>query len=215
MSKINVLLADDHRIVRGTLKMFLNTNEEIEIIGEASNGYELIDFLEENYTKVNVVVTDINMPSMDGIEATQLITQKFPNINVLALSMHSDGDYILKMLKAGALGYVLKDSSVEVLVEAIKKVANGENYYSKSASATIIDRLMNSPESAKTDSVLSKREVSVLNEVAKGLTNNEIAKVLEISNRTVESHRRNMLKKLKLKNTVELLNYARKEGIIE
>ncbi|MCB9335605.1 MAG: response regulator transcription factor [Flavobacteriales bacterium] len=216
MEKIKTLLVDDHKIVRDGIKMILNSAPNIEVTAEASNGVDALKYLENN-NNIDVVLMDISMTELNGVDATEIIKKLYSKINILALTMHSEESYISKMMNAGALGYVLKDISSENLIDAVKTVAEGKNYYCNSVSNTIISKLLNPSNSNKHQktSILSKREISVLKEVTKGISNIEIAKVLEISNRTVETHRRNILKKLGLKNTAEMITYAIKNGYVE
>lgn len=206
MKKIKVLLADDHLLIRNGIKLMLNKNSDFEIVMEANNGKEVIDYLENNANMIDVVLMDINMPIMDGIEAARLISKYHKNVNVLALTMHTEEPYITKMLKAGVLGYILKETGTSELVSAIKSVAMGNKYFSNEVSVTVINSLMNL-EAAKA-SPLSERELEVLRYIAVGLTNKKIAVALSISARTIETHRRNILEKLKIKNTAEMIKYA-------
>jgi DNA-binding NarL/FixJ family response regulator len=212
MKKIRLLLADDHGIIRDGIKLMLNKTPEFEIITEASNGQEVLDYLKKNPKSIDVVLMDINMPIMNGIEATQVITDKYRNINVLALTMHIEETYISNMLKAGALGYILKESNKTDLIEAVKSVASGKKYYSNEVSVTLINSLMTGSQNK--DKELSERELEVLTYIASGNTNNEIGEKLFISGRTVETHRRNILSKLDVKNTAEMIKYAIKNNLV-
>ncbi|OFY90850.1 MAG: hypothetical protein A3K10_16280 [Bacteroidetes bacterium RIFCSPLOWO2_12_FULL_31_6] len=213
METIKLLLADDHLIIRDGIKLMLKKSSGMEIVAEASNGSEVISYLEKYASKIDIVLMDINMPKMNGIEATQLIMEKFKNIKVLALTMHAEGTYITNMLKAGALGYVLKESGTDELITAIKTVANGQKYYSNEVSVTMINSLMNDAEKPK-NSQLSERELEVLAHIATGETNKKIGDKLCISGRTVETHRRNILSKLDVKNTAEMIRYAIENRIV-
>lgn len=206
MKKIRLLLADDHGIIRDGIKLMLNKTPEFDIVTEASNGQEVLDYLEKNAKSIDVVLMDINMPVMNGIEATQVITDKYRNINVLALTMHIEETYISNMLKAGALGYILKESNKNELIDAIKSVASGKKYYSNEVPVTLINSLMS--EDKDKDKELSDREIEILSLIASGNTNKEIGEKLFISGRTVETHRRNILGKLEVKNTAEMIKYA-------
>lgn len=212
MKTIKLLLADDHGIIRDGIKLMLNKTSEFEIVAEANNGKEVVDYIENHPDSIDVVLMDINMPEMNGIEATQIITEKHKNIKVLALTMHVEETYITNMLKAGALGYVLKESNKEDLIDAINTVALGNKYYSNEVSVTLINSLMNNGKSKTSE--LSDREVEVLTFIASGNTNNEIGEKLFISGRTVETHRRNILSKLEVKNTAEMIRYAIKNNLV-
>ncbi|MFB0925926.1 MAG: response regulator transcription factor, partial [Vicingaceae bacterium] len=160
MKTINLLLADDHTIIRDGIKLMLKKNPEFNIVAEANNGEEAISYLLAKPNTVDVILMDINMPEMNGIEATQYITNNIKGLNILALTMHAEETYITSMLRAGALGYILKEAGTSELMSAIKSVASGQKYYSNEVSVTMINALMNndSPKS----SVLSKRESEVL-----------------------------------------------------
>ena len=206
MKKINVLLADDHQIIRDGLKLMLKNHNEINIVAEVGSGSEAIEFISNNKGKINVILMDINMPEMGGIEATQFITEHFKDIKILALTMHSTEKYITEMIKAGALGYVLKEAGTEEVLSAIKSVAEGNKYYSNDVSVVMIHSLMNQDKTKP--AVLSERELEVLKYIALGYTCKEVGTTLFISNRTVETHKRNIIEKLELSNTAELIRYA-------
>jgi DNA-binding NarL/FixJ family response regulator len=212
MGTIKLLLADDHLIIRDGIKLMLKKNSEFEIVAEASNGGEVIAYLTENPNTIDVVLMDINMPVMTGIEATQIITDRFSNIKVLALTMHAEETYITNMLKAGALGYILKESGTSELVSAIKSVASGQKYYSNEVSVTMINSLMSNDKKISSD--LSDREIEVLGHIASGSTNKEVGEILCISGRTVETHRRNILSKLDARNTAEMIRYAIENNLV-
>jgi len=213
MKEIRVLLADDHLIIRDGIRYMLKGSKNIKVVAEASNGTEVVQYLENNPDTVDVVLMDINMPELNGIDATEIILKRFNNINVLALTMHAEESYIMSMIKAGALGYILKESSKEELFQAIEMVLEGKKYYSNEVSVTMINSMMDeekNPSSAE----ISEREQEVLALIIDGLTNVEIGKSLHISNRTVESHRRNILQKLDVKNTAELVRYAIQNNLV-
>ncbi len=212
MSTIKLLLADDHLIIRDGIKLMLKKNPEFEIVAEASNGKEVINYLTNNSDSIDVVLMDINMPEMNGIDATEFIAENFKNVNVLALTMHAEETYITSMLKVGALGYILKESGTDELISAIKVVASGQKYYSNEVSVTMINSLMNG-EKPKS-SALSERETEVLGYIAGGSTNKEVGDILCISGRTVETHRRNILSKLEVRNTAEMIRYAIENNLV-
>ncbi len=212
MEKIKVLLVDDHIIIRDGIRFMLRKEPDISVVAEANNGVEAIDYLENNTNNVDVVLLDINMPELNGIDAAEIITKRFKNIKILALTMHAEESYIISMLKAGSLGYILKESSKEDLVVAIKTIALGNKYYSNEVSVTMINSLMKEDKPKKIE--ISKREEEVLKLIVDGLTNVEIATELNISNRTVETHRRNILHKLDVRNTAELVRYAIEHDLI-
>lgn len=216
---IKVVLVDDHKIIRDGLKALLSNNNEIEVVGECSNGNELIEFLKHN--EIRVVLMDINMPELNGIDTTTIITKEFPKVRVLALSMHKEDRFISKILKEGALGYVLKSTSGKELIEAIKKVAAGENYFSEEVVAIMMSKYTkNGPIAKATAGLVSideftSREVEIIKLVANGLTNNKIADTLIISPRTVDTHRRNILQKLGVHNTAGIVKFAFKHELVE
>jgi len=212
MEKIKVLLVDDHIIIRDGIRFMLRKEPDISIVAEANNGVEAIDYLENNTNNIDVVLLDINMPELNGIDAAEIITKRFKNIKILALTMHAEESYIVSMLKAGSLGYILKESSKEDLVVAIKTIALGNKYYSNEVSVTMINSLMKEDKPKKIE--ISKREEEVLKLIVDGLTSVEIATELNISNRTVETHRRNILHKLDVRNTAELVRYAIEHDLI-
>ena len=209
MEKIKILIVDDHLIIRDGIKMMLKKEADFEVIAEASNGIEAIEYLSNNKGVIDVVLMDISMPEMNGIEATQIITDNYNDIEILALTMHVEEANIIDMLKAGARGYVLKESGVGELIVAIKNVYNEKSHYSNEVSITMINALMNGTDvNPLKPSELSDREIEVLCHIADGLTNKQVGEILSISGRTVETHRRNILAKLDLKNTAEMIRYA-------
>lgn len=211
MKKINVLLVDDHKLIRDGLKSIIKTTKDINVVNEFSNGTDAIKYLEKEATNIDIILMDITMPELDGIDTTEIIKKLHPKINIIALTMHAEEAYIIKMIKAGALGYVLKDSSKEILIEAIETVAKNEKYYSQEISMKLITLFIN--ENQPNDPDLSNRELEVIKYISKGLTNREIAKHIDLSDRTVETHRRNIMRKLNVKNTAELIGYAYKNGL--
>jgi DNA-binding NarL/FixJ family response regulator len=215
---IKVLLADDHKIIRDGIKSMLRAEQAIEIIGEASNGRELIDMLTE--LPADLIIMDVNMPEMDGFETTSYIARHHPSVKVLVLSMLDHERYITKMLEAGALGYILKNTGREELTHAIKTVASGNLYICSEIAINLLKRNhpipVKYPLTSETSAAkLSKRELEVLQLLAEGLNNAEIADKLFTSKRTVESHRKNLLSKTESKNTAALIKYALSRGIIE
>ena len=213
MSKIKVLLVDDHKIVRDGIKSILNAAKDIVVISEAQNGTEAINFLESNKDDIDVVVMDINMPELNGVDATEIILKLFPEMKILALTMHSEEAFILNMVKVGARGYVLKDSGGQKLIEAIKTVYEGRNYYSNEVSVTMINSIVNASKKNKNTFALSEKEKDILQLVVDGKTNLEIGEIYEISTRTAETHRRNIMKKMNAKNTAEMVAKALKKGL--
>lgn len=212
MDSIKILIADDHTIIRNGLKLMLDKNSKFKIVGDVNSGSAAIDFIEKNSNQVDIVLMDIDMPGMNGIEATKILTSKHPHIKVLALTMHKEEKFINDMINAGALSYILKETDIPELVQAIENTAQGKKYYSNEVSMSLINALMKKGTDNGHD--LSKRELDVLKLIASGMTNKEAGEKLFISARTVESHRRNILDKLDFKNTSEMIRYAIENDLI-
>jgi len=209
----NVLIADDHQMFVDGLKSLLEEVKEICVVGEAKNGYEVLEICDQE--KVDIVIMDINMPEMDGIQASRELLKRHPSVKILGLSMYNDRDYISDILKAGALGYILKNTGKEGLLSAIATLQSGENYLGEEVSKTLLNSFMKNPMVEQMTEKLSDREKEVLECIATGLTTHEIADKLFISKNTVETHRKNLLYKLKARNTAELVNNAYKQRLIQ
>lgn len=209
---IKVLLVEDHKILRDGLKAALSGNKEIKVIGECEDGNLVMDFLEKN--EVDVILMDIKMPILGGIETTQQVNEKYPNIKILALSMYNEEAYIMKIFKAGASGYILKNTSIVEMIDGIKKVFAGEIFYSLEVANIMVSKYMNKTIKAKSKNTsitiddLTKREKEIIKLISNEFTNQEIADKLFISARTVDTHRRNLLQKLGVKNTAGLVKFA-------
>lgn len=214
MREIKILIADDHKIFRDGLKSLLDKEKDIKVIAEASNGNEVIELVEKN--EITIVIMDIDMGTPNGIETTTTLKQKYPDVNILILSMLGLHDFIIQALEAGATGYILKNAGKDELLTAIKSVARGDSYFSREVSASLIEQLHRPTSSRKklSDVPLSPREIEVLKLIAQEYSNPEIAQKLYISVRTVDTHRRNLLEKLKVKNNVGLTKYALSKGLI-
>lgn len=214
---MKILLVDDHRLIRDAIHSYMEGDDEYEVVGEASHGQEAIRVLEE--TKVDIVLMDINMPIMGGLECTKEITKRWPHIKVLTLSMMSDNQHIKQMMGAGASGYVLKNCTEKELKKAIKTVYGGDTYYSSEVTEIVMTNLMkNNPTKTShmvVDMPLTEREKEVLELIIKEFTNNEIADKLFISNRTVDAHKRNLLEKTGAKNIAGLVMYAINNQLFE
>ena len=210
---ITVLIADDHKIFRDGIASMLQNEPDMEVIGEAANGYEVMDFLK--IKQPDLILMDVAMGQAGGIETTAFVKRDYPNVKVLVLSMFSDSNYIVKMLETGASGYLLKDAGRSELLTAIRTVAAGQNYFSNQVSARLVEHLtQKSPaKKAKTNIPLTPREMEVLRLIAEEYSNPEIAEKLFISVRTVDTHRRNLIEKLGVKNTAGLVKYAIQHGI--
>ncbi len=215
MAQINILLADDHKIIRDGISSLLSKEKDMQVIGEASTGEEVLEFARQH--KIDVIILDIDMGKPNGIEITSILKTKYPEINILILSMLGLHDFIIQALEAGANGYILKNAGKDELLTAIKSVAQGDSYFSKEVSSSIIEQLHRPKASQKkiADIPLSPRELEVLKLITQEFSNQEIAKELFISVRTVDTHRRNLLEKLNLKNNVGLAKYAMGKGLVD
>ncbi len=212
---IDIMVADDHRVFREGIVSILENTGEIRVVAQARDGKEVMEKLQS--VRPQLILMDISMGGAGGIETTRLARQQYPEVKVLVLSMHSESSYIVKMLEAGASGYLLKDAGSTELINAIKAVAEGNTYFSSQVSATLVDQLMKGkkPSERKEGILLTRREVEVLRLIAEEYSNPEIAEKLFISIRTVDTHRRNLLEKLGAKNTAGLVKYAIKHGYVK
>jgi len=207
MEKPGIIIADDHRLFRSGLKYIIDESRKYRVIGEASNGAELLDLL-ANVTP-QLVIMDINMPVMDGIEATRKVLEKYPALKILILSMYGESEYYNTLLDLGIKGFMLKDAENEEFFLAIHKILSGGSYYSQELLLNII-RKKTTTSSIK----LSRREMEILELISRGFSNLEISAKLSISQRTVERHRTNLLEKTGSKNSVRLIIYALKNNLI-
>ncbi|HTQ55380.1 MAG TPA: response regulator transcription factor [Bryobacteraceae bacterium] len=209
--KIRILLADDHAVVRQGFKMILAAQADMEIVGEAGNGREALDLAGQ--LQPDLVVMDVAMPELNGIEATRRLADLSPRTRVLALSMHKDSVYVREILRAGARGYLLKDSIASDLLAAVRAVARGEGYLSPGVS----DAVLNDYRRHVTDPIdlLTSREREVLQMIAEGKTNKEIATVLNLSVYTVDAHRGRIMEKLNLHSVNELVRFAVRNGLVD
>ncbi|OFY61888.1 MAG: DNA-binding response regulator [Bacteroidetes bacterium RBG_13_43_22] len=212
MEKIRIIIADDHQLFRNGLKILLNSFPEFEVSGEASNGEEFLKLLKTS--PADIALMDINMPEMDGIEATRRGLKIYPGINIIALSMYGEEEYYYKMVDAGAKGFLLKDSDISEVKEAILTVIKGGSYFSQELLYHVIQKIKHRELESKTAN-LSKREKEVLLKICEGLSNQEIADTLFISKRTVDKHRANLLGKTNSKNTASLILFAIRNKLIE
>ena len=213
---IKIILADDHRIFRKGLKSLLSEKENIEVLAEADNGAEALEAARRY--KPKIVIMDIGMPKMDGIEATRQIRERLPDTEVVILSMHAKKAYIDQVLKAGAKGYVLKDSDEENLIAAINTVFNGGYYLDSPIADQVLSDYFGSKSKRKIkeqSDPLSEREKEVLRLLAQGHTNQEVADILCISRKTVENHRANIVRKTGVQGQVGLTKYAARIGLID
>ncbi len=210
---IKVMLADDHQIIREGLKSLIDRQAGMRVIGEAENGIVAVSMAQK--LMPDVVVMDIGMPELNGIEAARQITASQSMIKVIGLSMHSDRRYISEMLRAGASGYLLKDAAFEELVEAIRVVVNNRVYLSPAIAATVVDECRRNTRHSENSaySILTEREREVLQQLAEGNSTKEVAGNLYVSVKTVETHRIHIMEKLDLHSVAELTKYAVREGL--
>jgi DNA-binding NarL/FixJ family response regulator len=209
------MLADDHKMIRDGLRALIEKHKSMEIVGEAADGKTAVQMVKK--LSPEVVVIDIGMPDLNGIEATRQITALKCKPKVIGLSMHADRRYVAQMLKAGASGYILKDSAFEELARAIQTVVKGQTYLSPQIAGTVVTEFK---RTAKDDdgsafSVLTEREREVLQQISEGVSTKEIAGALGVSVKTIETHRRQIMEKLNLHSVAELTKYAVKEGLTE
>jgi two-component system response regulator NreC len=215
MEKTQVLLADDHRLMRAGLRLVIERHPEFTVVGEADDGRQAVAMAAS--LKPQVIVMDIGMPSLNGIEAARQITQEQPETAIIMLSMHADEGYVLRALKAGARAYLLKDSAEEDLTRAIEAVRDGKSFFSPAVSKVLLQDYMRKLQRAGAEDsydLLSGREREVLQLVAEGKSSKEIAGLLNLSTYTVETHRANLMQKLNLKGIPELILYAVRKGLI-
>lgn len=214
MANVKIALADDHKIVRDGIKTMLESQPEIDVVAEASNGNEILEKLQN--TMVDLVVMDINMPEKNGIQATKELKEKHPKVKVLALTMSNDDLHIRQMIQAGASGYIMKNAGRKDLKEAIETIMNGKHYFSEEATQSIMmDLVKGKGKSTAMDAVhITDREQEILELIVQEYTNQEIAEKLFISSRTVDAHRRNLLQKTGARNTAGLVRYAFQHNLI-
>ena len=215
MSPIRILLADDHTVMRRGLRLLLESQGGFSVVAEASDGRQAVEQAE--LTKPDVVVLDITMPNLGGIEAAQRIASLLPHTSIIFLSMHSDEGYVLRALKAGAKGYLLKDSAEGDLIEAIKAVNQGKTFFSAEISKMLVEDYIREIRSRGIEDsyeLLTSREREILQLLAEGKSNKDIASLLNLSPHTVETHRRNLQDKLNLHSFAELILYAVRKRVI-
>ena len=215
MNQIRILLADDHVVMRRGLRLLLDSQADFKVVAEASDGRQAVE--QAHAVKPDVAVIDIAMPNLGGIEAAERISAALPETRIVILSMHSDEGYVLRSLKAGVKGYLLKDSAEGDLVDAIRAVHQGKAFFSPEISRMLVEDYMREIKNRRVDDsyqLLTPREREILQMLAEGKSNKEIATVLNLSLYTVETHRRNLQDKLNLHSFPELVLYAVRKGII-
>jgi DNA-binding NarL/FixJ family response regulator len=213
MNSISIIIVDDHNLFRNGLKLLLNNSSNIQVVGEADNGRKFLDLLEIKLP--DIVLMDIDMPVMDGLEATLAALEKYPDLKVITLSMFGEEEYYFKMINAGVKGFLLKNSDINEVSNAIRTVYEGGTYFSEELLLNVVKNIRSTNTGLKQTTTLSEREIEVLQKICLGLSNNEIADILNISKRTVDKHRSNLLEKTNSKNTANLVIYAMKQKLIE
>lgn len=213
---MHILLADDHTILRAGLKMMLNAQPDMEVVGEAHDGRQALQ--EAMRLHPDIILMDITMPDMNGIEATKQVKKHLPDVKVLILTMHENDEYVFQALRAGASGYLLKEAAHTELINALHVIQNGDVYLSPAAQSIMVGdylQRVRAGEEKDSYSSLTEREREILKLVAEGLTNNQIAERLVISPKTVDTHRTHIMDKLNLHSRAELVKYAMRRGLLE
>lgn len=211
MNELKILLVDDHQIITDGLRSLVNSVEGMQVIGDANNGKEAIELLK--VLDVDVVLMDIDMPVMNGLDATKAIKAKPGKTKVIILSMHCESGMVKELIGIGADGYILKNASKEELIQAIQKVAEGQQYFATDVTMSLLNNKQN-PNHSNLDVDLTNRELEILKLIADGFSNKEIGEQLFISHRTVDTHRTNLMKKLEVNNIAGLISFAIKKGIV-
>lgn len=211
MGKITVMIVDDHTLIRETWSFLLGRNENFDVVAEVGDGQRAIDIARDK--RPNIVLLDINMSPLNGFDVLKMIRKLSPGSKVIAVSMHSQPAYAKKMLRLGAKGYVTKNSPRQEMLDAINEVYKGNMYICQEVKNILSDQMLGEEDPATGLNQLSEREIEVINQIRDGLSSKEIADRLGISIKTVEVHRHNILKKLKVKNTASLINYINSTGL--
>jgi len=214
IKKIKVIIADDHLMVRQGFTVLLNAQPDIEVIGQAADGNEMVELVEN--LRPDVVLADISMPNLNGIEATKIIHQRYPDMPVVMITIHTSSSYVIRALRNGARGYVVKNDDFQNVIQAIKTVSLGQRYLSSQVSEHIIDAVISGTSlDFNLDERISIREREILQLIAEGNSNSQIAQKLVISARTVETHRTNIMRKLELTSQIDILRYAIQHGLAQ
>jgi DNA-binding NarL/FixJ family response regulator len=211
MKQITIMLVDDHKLIRDSWSFILNSDPRFIVIGETNNGEDAVELVKN--LRPDIVLMDVNMSPVNGFDATKLITQHTPGSKVIAVSMHTMPAYAKRMMQVGAMGYVTKNSSRDEMIKAIIEVSEGRKYICDEVKNILAQKELEEEPAQADMNVLSKREIEIIQLIKEGLSSKEIAGKLDISLKTVEVHRYNILKKLKLKNTAALVNFINASGI--
>ena len=211
--KIKILLVDDHQILRDGIRSLVKGYDDMEVIGEAADGREALDMVEK--LSPDVVIMDISMPDLNGIDATRMIINEAPDVKVIALSMHHDKQFVSEIFKAGASGYLIKDSAFDELEHALRIVMSGQTYINPQIASLVVESLVNQSvtPNPKSFSLLTEREREVLQLIADGKSTKQIAIDLNVSSKTIESHRRQVMGKLNVRSVADLTKFAIREGL--
>jgi DNA-binding NarL/FixJ family response regulator len=213
VEEVKVILADDHNLFRNGLKLLLSNYDQINVVAEASNGSELLELLEK--TPADIILIDIEMPVMNGIEASRKALEKWPNLKIISLSMYGEEEYYYRMIDAGVKGFILKNSEISEVINAIEIVISGGKYFSSEVLYNVVRNFKTAGKLPNYEASISGREREVLDQICKGLSNQEIADVLFISKRTVEKHRARLLSKTNTKNTAQLVMFAIENKLVD
>ena len=222
MNKTRILIADDHSVVRSGLRLLLRSSPEFAIVAEAEDGEEAVRLAEKHHP--DVAIMDISMPKVDGIEATRILKERHPEIQVIILTVHEDEEYVYRILRAGASGYLVKNANKAEIFRAVRSAHAGERFFSPGISRLIVDGFMNRPGEqapgdekggALAEQALTKRETEILRYIAEGFTNRQIAEKLFLSFRTVNTHRANLMQKLNIHDTAGLVRHAINVGLVK
>jgi DNA-binding NarL/FixJ family response regulator len=215
MKKIRILLVDDHKILRDGICSLLKEYPDMEVVGEAADGNNAFNLVKE--LSPDMVIMDISMPELNGIEATRKILADYPHIKIMALSMHYDKHFVSEIFKAGASGYLLKDCAFDEMAHAIRMIIDNKTYINSQIASLVVESLMSDTPSSHNKhafSLLTEREKEVLQLIAEGKSTKQIASHLNVSTKTIESHRRQVMGKLNIRNVADLTKYAIREGLI-
>lgn len=211
---INILIADDHQLLIDGLRATLKDVEDFNIVGEVYNGYQVLEKLDAGI-EAHIILMDINMPKLDGLECTRMVAKKYPDIGIIALSQYDEKRFVKRMVKNGASGYLLKDAAKDQLEKAIRTVHSGKKYYCERLSVRLVEQELKEENTSSLFPKLSKRELEVLNLICKEFSSQEISEKLFISYHTVESHRANLMYKAGVKNTAGLVRWAVENDFVE